>query len=646
MYATYSPDDNKLRLYSSTRLDAETYQRVKAAGFIWAPKQGLFVAPMWTPSREDLLIELCGEIGDEDTTLAERAEERAERFEDYRDKRTQDAERAHKAVSAIADQIPLGQPILVGHHSERHARRDAQRIENGMRHAIRMWDTANYWKSRARGAIRHAKYKELPAVRHRRIKGLESDKRKQEQHVKKANAAIKAWEVDPLTLERASTIAAYDHSIWAWSHKRPSGYEGSISIWDALQPDREQLNGILITPEQAREKAIRQHRGVIAHSERWLSHIENRLAYEREMLQDSGGITADKFDLQPGGRVLRRGEWLVITKLNRVNGVLNSVSVIGHWAATVPVDEIRDYKPPQAGDAEKVAALVKKAPLCNYPGEGFRHMTEAEWKKRLWSDFSKTRTIKSTDSHGDHRVRCTPKPQWSYDYVFLTDKKRVDPPAKDTAPALEKFTREREPSTITYKAPEPTKFDALKEQLRAGVQVVTANQLFPTPSSIVARMIDHAQIEPGHDVLEPSAGTGNILRACFHLNGEGFSGVPAAGDLVAVEINPSLTQLLANEFPKAKVVNGDFLAFNGDLGTFDRILMNPPFENAVDIKHILHARHMLKPGGRLVAICANGPRQNEQLKPIASSWEVLPPDTFKEQGTGVNTVLLTIDNDQ
>ncbi len=29
--------------------------------------------------------------------------------------------------------IPPGQPILVGHHSERRTRRDAQRIENGMK---------------------------------------------------------------------------------------------------------------------------------------------------------------------------------------------------------------------------------------------------------------------------------------------------------------------------------------------------------------------------------------------------------------------------------------------------------------------------------------------------------------------------------
>jgi hypothetical protein len=60
MTATYSPEDNKLRLYSVSRLDSETYAQVKDAGFIWAPKQQLFVAPMWTPYRADLLTELCG----------------------------------------------------------------------------------------------------------------------------------------------------------------------------------------------------------------------------------------------------------------------------------------------------------------------------------------------------------------------------------------------------------------------------------------------------------------------------------------------------------------------------------------------------------------------------------------------------------
>ncbi len=64
--ATYSPEDNKLRLYATQRLDDGTWARLKAAGFKWAPRQELFVAPMWTPEREDVLIDLAGGIGGED----------------------------------------------------------------------------------------------------------------------------------------------------------------------------------------------------------------------------------------------------------------------------------------------------------------------------------------------------------------------------------------------------------------------------------------------------------------------------------------------------------------------------------------------------------------------------------------------------
>ena len=130
--ATYSPEDDKLRLYASSRLDEETYAQVKAAGFRWAPKQELFYA-IWSPNGEDLMVELAGEIDDEDKSLVQRAEERSERFEQYSDNRMADAESARKRVAAIADNIPFGQPILVGHHSEKHARKDAERIENGMR---------------------------------------------------------------------------------------------------------------------------------------------------------------------------------------------------------------------------------------------------------------------------------------------------------------------------------------------------------------------------------------------------------------------------------------------------------------------------------------------------------------------------------
>ncbi|KKL22828.1 hypothetical protein LCGC14_2431470, partial [marine sediment metagenome] len=197
MDATYSPEDNKLRLYAATRLDPELYERVKAAGYRWAPKQELFVAPRWTPEAEDLALELASEIGDEGTSLADRAEERAERFDGYSEKRGNEAEQARESVASIADNIPLGQPILVGHHSEKRARRDAQKIENGMRKAVNLWKTSKYWTARAAGVQRHADYKALPNVRRRRIKTLEAERRKYQRNVDADAKPLALWATTP-----------------------------------------------------------------------------------------------------------------------------------------------------------------------------------------------------------------------------------------------------------------------------------------------------------------------------------------------------------------------------------------------------------------------------------------------------------------
>lgn len=209
--ATYSPDDNKLRLYAVSRLDPETYKKVHDAGFRWAPKQALFVAPAWTPGREDVLLSLAGEIEDEDSTLAERQEARAERFTGYSGKRASESAQALDEVERLAAMIPPGQPILVGHHSERRARRDAQRIENGMKRAVMLFERAEYWEERARSALLHAKYKERPDVRWRRIKKIEADLRKAEKTIAQSQKYLTMWRAESLDLNMAKLISSHDH---------------------------------------------------------------------------------------------------------------------------------------------------------------------------------------------------------------------------------------------------------------------------------------------------------------------------------------------------------------------------------------------------------------------------------------------------
>jgi protein-L-isoaspartate O-methyltransferase len=582
---------------------------------------------------------LAGEVDDEETSLEARAEQRAERFSTYQGKRAADAEQARKAVSSVANGIPLGQPILVGHHSERHARRDAEKIENGMRRAVKLWETSQYWQDRAASAIAHARYLEQPAVRARRIKKLEAELRGYQRDTNKAETSLKLWAVEPLTLERAKAITNINHysmcfPLSEYPREPPaSQYEGQQSFWSALEEG-------IITAEQARTLAVAMNERGIAYRARWLAHLENRLVYESAMLGESGGLKADKFDLQPGGQVLRRGRWHVITKVNRSAGTVRSVTVIGHFAATIALEDIADYRAPAEGVAEKVKAATKLAPMCNYPGEGFRHMTRAEWEHKKMSDVPQAIRHKANEKHGAHRTRSTSGGGWTTVAVFLTDSKRVDPPAPSapkTAPVIETLPPEpRTPQAAQATDPADEDFAALKAALKAGVQVAVAPQLFPTPPPLAARMAKLAEIGWHDRVLDPSAGTGNLIHAIVDAE-------PTA-KIHAVEINQAICDALpSNLLADGEAFCADFLICTvAQLGRFDKVLTNPPFHNGEDIKHIKHALHFLERDGILVALCANGPRQQAELRPLADTWEELPDGTFADQGTDVRAVLMTV----
>lgn len=610
MTGTYSPDDNKLRLYASGRLDKELYLRVKAAGFGWAPKQELFVAPAWTPGREDLLIELCGEIGDEDTSLAERAVERADRFDDYSSKRADEAEGAREAVSRIADGIPFGQPILVGHHSERHARRDAEKIENGMRRAVKLWETSQYWQDRAKGAIRHAKYKERPDVRARRIKGIEADVRKMDRADKETEAQARLWALidkpegwkpreDGSTLtreERAAYIAGRVNAYVKLREDR-SGY---WSAYDVLRlPAEERYKDTpTMTVDEVLAAVARAEEAGKAGRQRWRQHYENRLSYERAMLADSGGTVVDRTGPAKGGACKcwagPRGGWAYIQKVNKV-----TVTVLDNWGnggrnftRNIPFDKLAAIMTPdQVEEARTAGLLVETEDKTGFflratPGDDTKEETPAEHSDRLHREYM----------------------------------------AKQEEDA------------------KPGAFEAMKESLKAGVQVVSAPQLFPTPVELAEKMVALAHINPGNSVLEPSAGTGRLLGA---MGGRMFGHNPERGSVVAVEINSGLAEGLRRSYPLTDVRCQDFLTCNSELGTFDRIVMNPPFGRGEDIEHIEKAVTMLNPGGRLVALCANGPRQEAKLRPmvedVGGEWIELEEGTFKEAGTSVRVVLMVVD---
>lgn len=638
--ATYSPEDNKIRLYPSERLDEETYKRVKAAGFKWAPKQELFVAPMWTPEREDLAIELAGEIEDETMSMAERAEIKAERLKGYAQKRATEAERCAENAKAIGGRFEFGQPILVGHHSEKKARKDAEKIEQNMLKAARLFDTADYWAYRARGAMAHASYKANPVAVARRIKSIESDRRKAQKTVDEAKKAIAFWESKPKKEDALIWLGTLGRGFYIYDDS-PTG---STHAYHLLKEGKVAL-------EKVYEHGIRLSKRTIERLSRWLSHYDNRLTYEREFiksLSDTKPVSTG-VEMQVGGTVWRKIDGMlvprIIVKVNKgAEGRAVSVKVndaFGFYGTTLKVEKIEKYYPPTE-DMEKAAKASAKNPIVNYSGDGIVEMTKEEYK--AMSKYRRCVRTAVDNDFGMYRVRLTLGNDHKLHQVFLTNSKVIERPAKTESL---KCTDSPEPIQTVNRIVDNSQPDfyekakQAKEHAKLGVQVVTANQLFPTPQSLAERMVSEAGLNYGETVLEPSAGTGRILKAIY--NDSHFSGIEK---VVAVEINGKLCDSLKLSYPEVQLHRMDFLKYKPN-NLFNKIIMNPPFENGVDIKHIMHAWSMLASGGRLVAICAFGPRQKKEIGKLVDDfggvWENLPDGSFKESGTNVHTALIIVD---
>lgn len=111
---------------------------------------------------------------------------------------------------------------------------------------------------------------------------------------------------------------------------------------------------------------------------------------------------------------------------------------------------------------------------------------------------------------------------------------------------------------------------------------------YPTPEHVVELMCSDLELH-GKNVLEPSAGKGNIVD---YLNDNGAK-------VFTCEIDDNLAKLIQ---AKSKFIASDFLTLTkADVSHIDIIVMNPPFSK--DDKHILHAFEIAPDGCEIVALC-------------------------------------------
>lgn len=178
----------------------------------------------------------------------------------------------------------------------------------------------------------------------------------------------------------------------------------------------------------------------------------------------------------------------------------------------------------------------------------------------------------------------------------------------------------------------------------------THGGFFETPADLAAHIVDLAKLSgPFSDhltVLEPSAGRGALVQAAIRR------GVNAHA-IQCVELRPEHAAYLRER--GYHVIERDFLTLEvNQFLLYHRVIMNPPFEQLADIRHVLRAYEWLEVGGRLVSVMSPG--WTFRADQIAAdfrtwiserhhTWELLPDGSFKTSGTGVRAGILAIEKE-
>jgi len=172
-------------------------------------------------------------------------------------------------------------------------------------------------------------------------------------------------------------------------------------------------------------------------------------------------------------------------------------------------------------------------------------------------------------------------------------------------------------------------------------------QFFPTPKSVIEKMLSKVEINKDSEILEPSAGNGNILKELIKYNPK---------SVVAVEIQNKFLENLnqvTRAFKDSLIIIDDFMNIDfNDLSNvrFNTIIANPPFTKQQDIKHFIKMFQLMNIGDQIVCILSSSSQFrtdkksnifNRILSVNLADVEVLNDKEFKESGTNVSTIMVS-----
>lgn len=175
---------------------------------------------------------------------------------------------------------------------------------------------------------------------------------------------------------------------------------------------------------------------------------------------------------------------------------------------------------------------------------------------------------------------------------------------------------------------------------------------FPTPVKVVDKMIRTANLKPDSIMLESSAGTGRILDEAKKV-------INSVDNFVVIEMNSERQRILRDKGYKVDF-NGTFEDSLKDSETLkkikncDKVVINPPFKNDSDVKHLLISYMFCADNADVVSILQeNSLYYDRQIHKVfkeflsligKDAYEVvsLPAGSFKDELTTVDTVIFHI----
>lgn len=138
--------------------------------------------------------------------------------------------------------------------------------------------------------------------------------------------------------------------------------------------------------------------------------------------------------------------------------------------------------------------------------------------------------------------------------------------------------------------------------------------LYPTPEKIIDKMLCDLDFTMIKSILEPSAGTGNIVDALRKKEESATRYYTKISfDIDCIESDQNLQHILKGK--NHRVVYDDFLTYS-TMKEYDAIIMNPPFSNGC--KHLLKALEMQKRNGGAVVCLLNA----ETLKNLCTNERI------------------------